>query len=95
VLDEAAVDEHADAVATEAGGIDVSFNAATYGDVQGAPLADMPLEHVIQPISTAVRAHFLTVRAAARHMERRGSGAIMTVTGCCRSSSATSLPSGS
>lgn len=43
VLDEAAVDEHADAVVAKAGGIDISFNAVAYGDVQRAPLADMSL----------------------------------------------------
>ena len=37
-LDERAVDEHADAVAEQAGGIDVSFNAIGHGDVHGAPL---------------------------------------------------------
>jgi len=34
-----AIDEHADAVAASAGGIDVSFNLISYGDVQGTPLA--------------------------------------------------------
>src|SRR5918998_6668238 len=34
-LDERAVDEHADAVAERAGGIDVSFNLISYGDIQG------------------------------------------------------------
>src|SRR5215204_1185836 len=43
-LDEKAVDEHADAVAEKAGGIDISFNAISYEDVQGTPLAEMPLE---------------------------------------------------
>ena len=43
-MDEWAVDEHADAVAASAGGIDVSFNLISVGDVQGTPLAEMPLE---------------------------------------------------
>lgn len=81
VLDEAAVDDFTDAVAARAGRIDISFNAVTFGDVQGAPLADMALEHVTQPVSNALRAQFLTVRAAAHHMIKRGSGVVMTVTG--------------
>src|SRR3984893_1699425 len=43
-LDEQAVDEHADAVAAKAGGIDISFNLISHGDVQGAPLGDVAPE---------------------------------------------------
>src|SRR6202022_1417399 len=39
--EENAVDSHADAVAARAGGIDISFNLVTHGDVQGTPLAEM------------------------------------------------------
>ena len=73
-LDGKAVDDHADAVAAEAGGIDVSFNLISHGDVQGTPLAEMSLEDYIQPVVTAVSTTFLTARAAARHMIRQGSG---------------------
>jgi 3-oxoacyl-[acyl-carrier protein] reductase len=76
-IDEQAVDQHADAVAASAGGIDVSFNLISYGDVQGTPLAEMPLEDFERPIMTAVRTQFLTSRAAARHMIRQGSGVIL------------------
>jgi NAD(P)-dependent dehydrogenase (short-subunit alcohol dehydrogenase family) len=79
-LDEPAVDEHADAVAAKAGGIDVSFNAIGHGDVHGAPLIDMSFEDFARPITTAMRSQFLTTRAAARHMTRQGSGVVMTVT---------------
>src|SRR5215216_2480461 len=41
-LDERAVDAHADAVAAEAGGIDVSFTAISHGDVHGLPLLELP-----------------------------------------------------
>ena len=40
-LDERAVDRHADAVAEKGGGIDVSFNSISHGDVHGTPLAEM------------------------------------------------------
>ena len=79
-LDEPAVDGHADAVAAAAGGIDVSFNAIGHGDVHGAPLLEMPFEDFARPITTAMRAQFLTTRAAARHMTRQGSGVIMAIT---------------
>ena len=76
-LDERAVDEHADAVAQRAGGIDVSFNLISVGDVQGTPLAEMPLEDFERPVITAVRTQFLTSRTAARHMISQGSGVIL------------------
>src|ERR687893_1542068 len=76
-IDEQAVDQHADAVAASAGGIDVSFNPISVGDVQGTPLAEMPLEDFERPVMTAVRTQFLTSRAAARHMIRQGSGVIL------------------
>jgi 3-oxoacyl-[acyl-carrier protein] reductase len=79
-LDEKAVDKHADAVAEKAGGIDVSFNAISHGDVHGTPLVEMPFEDFARPITNAMRAQFLTARAAARHMAKRGSGVIMTIT---------------
>ena len=76
-IDETAVDRHADAVAASAGGIDVSFNLISVGDVQGTPLAEMPLEDFERPVMTAVRTQFLTSRAAARHMIPQGSGVIL------------------
>jgi 3-oxoacyl-[acyl-carrier protein] reductase len=79
-LDERAVDKHADEVAGNAGRIDVSFNAIGHGDVHGAPLIEMPFEDFARPITTAVRSQFLTARAAARHMAKRGSGVILAIT---------------
>ncbi len=76
-LDEKAVDEHADAVASRAGGIDICFNLISLSDVQGTPLAEMSPEDFERPIVTAMRTQFLTSRAAARHMIRRGSGVIL------------------
>jgi NAD(P)-dependent dehydrogenase (short-subunit alcohol dehydrogenase family) len=74
-LDERAVDEHADALAERAGSIDVSINLISYADLQGTPLAEMPLEDFERPVVTAVRTQFLTSRAAARYMVRqRGRG---------------------
>jgi NAD(P)-dependent dehydrogenase (short-subunit alcohol dehydrogenase family) len=80
-LDERTLDRYVDAVAEKAGGIDISFNLISYEDVQGTPLAEMPLEDFERPIMTAVRTQFLTSRAAARHMIGQGSGVILTFGG--------------
>lgn len=80
-LDEQAVDQHADDMAASAGGIDISFNLISHGDVQGTPMAEMRLEDYLTPVQTAVRSTFLTWRAAARHMMRQGSGVILAFGG--------------
>jgi 3-oxoacyl-[acyl-carrier protein] reductase len=80
-LDAAAVDAHADAVAAQAGSLDVSFNLISHGDMQGTPMAEMELEDYIRPVVTAVSTTFLTARAAARHMIRQRSGAILAFGG--------------
>jgi 3-oxoacyl-[acyl-carrier protein] reductase len=79
-LDERAVDQHADAVAERAGGIDVSVNAVGLdnGD-QGIPLVQLSAEAFGAPIATSTRTHFLTARAAARHMTAQGSGVILPI----------------
>jgi 3-oxoacyl-[acyl-carrier protein] reductase len=68
-------------VAERAGGIDVSFNLISYGDIQGTPLAEMAPEAFERPVVNAVRTQFLTSRAAARHMISQGSGVILTLGG--------------
>jgi 3-oxoacyl-[acyl-carrier protein] reductase len=79
-LDEQAVEKHADAVTEKMGGIDVSFNAISIRDVQGAPLVEMALEDFSLPITTGTRTQFLTARAAARRMAKKGSGVILMLT---------------
>jgi 3-oxoacyl-[acyl-carrier protein] reductase len=78
-LDEGAIDEHADTVAASAGSIDVSFNAISIRDVQLMPLAEMTRQDFMSPIATGMSTHFLTARAAARHMIGRRSGVILTL----------------
>ena len=80
-LDENAVDEHADAVAADAGGIDISFNVITHPHTQGIPLAEMAVDDFMAPVETAARTTFLTARAAARHMIPRRSGVILAFGG--------------
>lgn len=78
-LDEQAVEEHARAVAAQAGSLDVSFNLITRGDVQGIPLAEMTAPDFLRAITTGITTNFLTARAAARHMIRQGSGVILAL----------------
>ena len=42
---------------------------------------EISVEDFLQPITTAMRTQFLTTRAAARHMVRRGSGVILAFGG--------------
>jgi len=79
-LDERGVDEYVAGVAERAGSIDISFNAISHGDVHGMPLLEMPYEEFERPVSRAIRANFLTTRAAARQMAKRQSGVIMGIT---------------
>jgi len=80
-LDEQAVDRHADAVAAQAGGIDISFNLITHPRTHGIPLAEMAVDDFMAPVETAARTTFLTARAAARHMIPRRSGVILAFGG--------------
>jgi 3-oxoacyl-[acyl-carrier protein] reductase len=76
-LDEKAVDEHAEAVAAEAGSVDISFNLITHPSLHGTPMAVMAVEYYMVSVTTAVRTTFLTAKAAARHMIGQGSGVIL------------------
>lgn len=75
-LDETQVDEFVDGVAKKAKRIDITFNLISYGDIQ-QPLMEIAAEDFAQPIINAVRTHFLTTRAAARHMIRQRSGVVL------------------
>ena len=78
-LDEKAVDEHARAIGSEAGSIDVSFNLITRGDVQGIPLIEMATDDLLHAVVSGLRSNFITARAAARHMVEQGSGVILVL----------------
>ncbi len=79
-LDEPAVDEYVDAVVEQAGHLDISFNLIGYADVQ-KPLLEISVDDFMRPILNSMRSHFLTDRAAARHMVRRASGVILAFGG--------------
>jgi NAD(P)-dependent dehydrogenase (short-subunit alcohol dehydrogenase family) len=78
VFDEAAVQAHAAEVAAQ-GGLDVSLNLVTRGDVQGTPLLEMDVDDFVQPIERGARANFITARAAGRIMVAQGSGVILMI----------------
>jgi 3-oxoacyl-[acyl-carrier protein] reductase len=79
-LDRAAVEKHLDEVVRAAGGIDISFNLIGIGGDQGQPLAAMTREAFTVPIENAMRTHFITATAAARHMQKHGGGVILALT---------------
>ncbi|CAN5867336.1 SDR family oxidoreductase [soil metagenome] len=79
-LDEQAVNKYVDTVAAQAGQIDISFNVIALGDVQ-EPLMEIAVADFLQPITIAMRTHFLTTRAAARHMIKRRTGVILAFGG--------------
>lgn len=77
-LDEAAIEAQLDAMDP----VDVSFNAIGLAQqgIQGTPLTTLALDRFTAPIHTYLVSHFLTARTAARHMTKRGSGVILTLT---------------
>jgi 3-oxoacyl-[acyl-carrier protein] reductase len=79
-MDKAAVDAHADQVATTAGSIDISFNAVGIPVVQNIALPEISLDDFLAPVTGLCRTNFLTATAAARHMTAQGSGVIVMLT---------------
>jgi NAD(P)-dependent dehydrogenase (short-subunit alcohol dehydrogenase family) len=78
-LDERAVTSHLDGVVDKAATIDISFNAIgiKQNGIQGTPLTELSLENFAWPINTYPLAHFITARAAARHMIAQKSGVVL------------------
>jgi len=81
-LDEQAIEKHLSTVVEKVGSIDISVNASGIPQrgVQGIPLVELSPESFTLPIMTYTRTHFLTARAAARHMAEKGAGVILTLT---------------
>lgn len=77
VLDEDAVTAFAARVVAETGRLDVSFNVAGRGDVQGTSLLQMPTADFVKPVAQGITGSFHTARAAARQMVEQGSGVIV------------------
>ena len=79
VLDQRAVEEHADAIAKKAGGIDIALNAVSVMHDQGTSLADLSLDEFMRPIDGFLRTLFITSKAVARHMGGKRPGVILTL----------------
>jgi NAD(P)-dependent dehydrogenase (short-subunit alcohol dehydrogenase family) len=79
-LDRAAIEKHLGDVVRNQGGVDISFNLIGLGGRQGDPLSSMNVDSFSEPIVTAMRTHYLTATAAARHMTLRRSGVILALT---------------
>jgi NAD(P)-dependent dehydrogenase (short-subunit alcohol dehydrogenase family) len=79
VLDQQAVEKHADAIVATAGRIDIALNAVSVMHDQGTLLADLSLEEFMRPIDGFLRTLFITSKAVARHMVRERRGVILTL----------------
>jgi NAD(P)-dependent dehydrogenase (short-subunit alcohol dehydrogenase family) len=78
-LDEQGVNDHLEKTFEKTGRIDISFNAIGIPQhgIQGTPLVELPTERFFLPVSTYIKSHFITAKAAARFMIRRKSGVIL------------------
>ena len=79
-MDREAVEAHLADLVRSVGHIDITFNLIGLGGEQGQSLTAMTREAFDLPIANAMRTHFITATAAARHMEKRGSGVILALT---------------
>ncbi|MDF2650577.1 MAG: short-chain dehydrogenase/reductase [Paenibacillus sp.] len=79
-LDGQAVQDHADWVVKEAGGIHIALNAIGIAHNQFKPSVDLTLEEFELPVTTYIRSTFLISKSVARHMKRARSGVILHVT---------------
>lgn len=79
-MDKRSVEEHMADTVNRAGGIDISFNAIGWEDVQGTPLGQMSIADFSRPIAVGTTTHFLTANAVAPYMINNGSGVIMMIT---------------
>lgn len=78
-MDEGAVERHAHAVAETAGSLDIALNAVGLLHVQGTPFFETSFAEYALPLHGYTRTNFLTAKAAARQMVRRGSGVLLTL----------------
>jgi 3-oxoacyl-[acyl-carrier protein] reductase len=79
-FDQDAVDQDAQTVVDRHGRIDISINLVSVDHVQGIGLIAMSTDDFARGIDARLRTHFITAGTAARHMVRRGSGAILMLT---------------
>jgi 3-oxoacyl-[acyl-carrier protein] reductase len=83
-LDDSDMNRYLDGVARQAGKIDIVIDltgplASEYGN--GKVAVELSIDEFMAALTTIVRSHFITSRAAARHMIDQKSGVIIFVTG--------------
>ena len=81
-LDDAGVNRYMDGVAKQAGKINIAVDltgplASEYGN--GKVAVELPVDEFMASLTTIVRSHFITARAAARHMIKQKSGRIIPI----------------
>jgi NAD(P)-dependent dehydrogenase (short-subunit alcohol dehydrogenase family) len=83
-LDDGAVNDYIKAVTRRAGTVDIVLDATgpqamEYGNAKMA--VELSIEEFMLPVTTVLKSHFITARAAARQMVEQHSGVIIFVTG--------------
>lgn len=76
VLDEPAVNDHADAVVKTTGSLDISVNVVSQDSIF-QPLLDISVKDFAAAMHKLVTSQLTTTKAAARHMVRQSSGVIL------------------
>lgn len=76
-LDKVQVEEHLQSIND---GVDISFNAIGWKDVQGSLLTEISVDDFMSPISNALTTNFITATAAARKMMEQRKGVRLTLT---------------
>ena len=76
-FDQRAVEQHADTVAAQAGGIDIALNAVSVMHDQGTLLENLSLDEFMRPIDGFLQTQFITSKAVARHMGGTRPGVIL------------------
>jgi 3-oxoacyl-[acyl-carrier protein] reductase len=80
-FDEDAVVTHAASVAERFGSVDISFSLIAHPEHLGKPVVQMAYEDFESTVTSRLRATWISVKAAAPHMVKQGSGVILTFGG--------------
>ena len=79
-MNENAVNEYVNSIVKKGGSIDISYNAIGVEAVQGFPLYEMAVADFMRTITIGMQSQLITTSAAARHMVKKGSGVILSLT---------------
>ena len=79
ILDEDAVVAFVERVVAETGSLDISFNVADRGDIQGQALLEISAADYTQPVVRGITGSFNTARAAARQMVGQKRGVVIAL----------------